>query len=290
MPDRQSNPPSKVTLEDLLHLKRAERPAPEFWAEFERDLRQKQLAALVARRSWWHELSAAYRKFGRLRLPLGAAAVAALSFVSLRYYAAPGVNSLLAVNGYPVHQPAIGTPARAPAVERPVVPTALAHLGAADEPTATAAMTNSTAPTAAPRGVAGEAAMPISWAEDFVENRPVRSDLTPSARSIAVNLAAVVVTEPELVDAVARPLGFEERAMPAARGRRTAEILPTAAAVTEPRRARLLAALGAAGVYAPEPSAPEHAKRSVLRYLAEDGWDRSMSRLEAEGDKLSIKF
>ena len=36
-----------VSLEDLLRLKRAERPAPEFWVQFERELRAKQLAALV---------------------------------------------------------------------------------------------------------------------------------------------------------------------------------------------------------------------------------------------------
>jgi hypothetical protein len=52
----------------------------------------------------------------------------------------------------------------------------------------------------------------------------------------------------------------------------------------------LLAALGTAFAYSPEPSAPEHAKRSVIRYLAEDGWDRSISRLEAGGDRLSIRF
>jgi len=50
MSDHRFNPPSRVTLEDLLCLKRAERPPPEFWSEFERELRQKQLAALVERR------------------------------------------------------------------------------------------------------------------------------------------------------------------------------------------------------------------------------------------------
>jgi hypothetical protein len=72
--------------------------------------------------------------------------------------------------------------------------------------------------------------------------------------------------------------------------RHIAEALPTATAATEPRRARLVAALGTAFAYSPEPSAPEHAKRSVSRYLAEDGWDRSISRLEAGADRLSIRF
>ena len=96
--------------------------------------------------------------------------------------------------------------------------------------------------------------------------------------------------EPELLEAASRSLSFEDRAMPAARVRHIAEALPTATAATEPRRARLVAALGTAFAYSPEPSAPEHAKRSVSRYLAEDGWDRSISRLEAGADRLSIRF
>jgi hypothetical protein len=67
-------------------------------------------------------------------------------------------------------------------------------------------------------------------------------------------------------------------------------MLPTAVAVTEQRRSRLLAALVSDGTYAPEPSAPEHVRRNVIRRLAEDGWDRSMSRLQAEADHLSIRF
>jgi hypothetical protein len=130
----------------------------------------------------------------------------------------------------------------------------------------------------------------IPWLSDVLENRADTSGLTPSARTIAANLATAALMEPELVDAVARPRGFEERAMPAAYRRHTAELLPTAAAVAEPRRARLLASLDSAGAYIPEPSAPEHAKRSVTRYLAQEGWDRSISRLEAEGNRLSIKF
>ena len=115
----------------------------------------------------------------------------------------------------------------------------------------------------------------IPWLGDVLDDRASSADLTPSARSIAVHLAAAAAIEPELVDAVAHPLGFEERAMPAARPRHTAELLPTAAAVTESRRARLLAALGSAGVYAPEPSAPEHARRSVLP-LSHGGWMGSL--------------
>jgi hypothetical protein len=92
-----------------------------------------------------------------------------------------------------------------------------------------------------------------------------------------------------LVDA-SHSIGFEDRSISAFRPRRIAEALPTAVAVTESRRSRLMAALGSAGVYAPELTAPERATRSVIRHLADDGWDRSMSRLQAQADHLSIRF
>lgn len=78
----------KVSLEELLRLKRAERPAPEFWARFEQDLRAKQLAAIVEKRPWWValRLPLATRVLSRwtVQLPLAAAAVLALSFVVVR--------------------------------------------------------------------------------------------------------------------------------------------------------------------------------------------------------------
>jgi hypothetical protein len=47
MPDPTSNPPPKVTLEDLLRLKRHERPRPEFWSRFDQELRSRALRAFV---------------------------------------------------------------------------------------------------------------------------------------------------------------------------------------------------------------------------------------------------
>jgi hypothetical protein len=290
MSDHRFNPPSRVTLEDLLRLKRAERPPPEFWSEFERELRQKQLAALVERKSWWHELAAAYSRFGKLRLPLGATAVLALSFLTIRYYSQPGGEPQLIAGGSPANQTVALTAARPPDDAKPLATAPLAREPAPEAQTSVGSVHGMALAAEVPPAASGQVSAVIPWLGDVLDNRAGTSDLTPSARTIAVNLATVAVIEPELVDTLARPRGFEERAMPAMRTRHTAEVLPTAAAVTEPRRARLLASLGAAGIYAPELSAPEHAKRSVNRYLAQDGWDRSISRLQAEGDHLSIKF
>lgn len=74
---------SKVSLETLLRLKRAEKPSPDFWKNFESELRQKQLTALVQKRRWWHEMSILLNR--RFYLPAGAAAICALTLVSFRH-------------------------------------------------------------------------------------------------------------------------------------------------------------------------------------------------------------
>ncbi len=76
-PTKQST--KAVTVEDLLRLKRAERPAAEFWSQFDDALRAKQLAAIVERRPWWRiEFRGVAAGLARLRVPVGLAAVAVL--------------------------------------------------------------------------------------------------------------------------------------------------------------------------------------------------------------------
>ena len=77
-----------VEIEDLLRLKRAERPPAEFWNEFERALRAKQLAALVGRRPWWQTLPRVLVSWRRAGIPIGATAVAAITFYSLNHHRA----------------------------------------------------------------------------------------------------------------------------------------------------------------------------------------------------------
>jgi hypothetical protein len=77
-----------VTVEDLLRLKQSERPAPEFWNQFERELRAKQLAAIIEKRPWWVtlRLPQAMRYAARFQALVGAAAVMALSLVAVPEY------------------------------------------------------------------------------------------------------------------------------------------------------------------------------------------------------------
>ena len=81
------NAPEKkrpVTLEDLLRLKRVERPSPEFWTRFESELRAKQLAAIIGKQPWWRRISAA--SFTRRRVPIGASAALALGAIVVAQY------------------------------------------------------------------------------------------------------------------------------------------------------------------------------------------------------------
>jgi hypothetical protein len=289
MPDPLSKVPSRITVEDLLRLKRAERPPLQFWTEFERELRQKQLAALVERKPWWHELGAFPGRFSWLRVPVGATAVLALTLLSVRQYSYSSGRSLVVPERKAASlSPTLPVSAAYRPVENPRAASS-AHVAVAEEHTVTKSLkSNDPVPETrqvTPREIAGLVSR--IGESDFVV---IPSEHEALSGSIAIQLATAGPVEPALVDATARTIGFEDRSISTPRPRRTAELLPTAVAMTEQRRTRLLAALGSAGTYAPEPSAPERARRSVIRYLAEDGWDRSMSRLQADGDRLSIRF
>ncbi len=73
-----------ITIEDLLRLKRAERPPAEFWTTFDRELRAKQLSALVAKRPWWQTMPKTFPRIFRYRIALSTTAVAALTLISMR--------------------------------------------------------------------------------------------------------------------------------------------------------------------------------------------------------------
>lgn len=101
-----------VTVEDLLRLKRCEQPAPEFWESFDQQLRAKQLAALVEKRSLWQRLPSFAFRWYRWAVPLGAAGALALTWVSLGEPETPAT------------QPALASPATAKiAVAAPAAPT-----------------------------------------------------------------------------------------------------------------------------------------------------------------------
>jgi len=291
MSDRHSSQSKRVTLEDLLRLKKAEQPSPEFWTNFERSMRERQLAALVERKPWWHWFALSYERVGQLRLPLGTAAALAVAFAAVRYLpenespSAPVARENLAALPLRAAVPVAVSeaPLRALAAVAAPVQVTPAPVSASDARLTEVAVDK-------PAGAAVQDSEQIPWMNARFGSRGDLAALVPSIQTPPANLLTVGLPETSLSDNSSRTLGFEERGLPVMPAKHTAEVLPTAAAASESRRARLLAALSAASSYAPEPAVPERARREVIRYLSEDGWDRSMSRLEAAGNHLSIKF
>jgi hypothetical protein len=260
-----------VTLEDLLRLKRAERPAAEFWDRFDRELRTKQLAALVERTPWWKRLPQLASVFLR-PLPLGAAAVLALSFVTLREYRAPA----------PVSTPVAAT-AVVPAEE--VAATTSIHI----EPVAPLVADAAVLPVYDTRPEEVPATVALNETETAVPADPSvrRVSLLGSVAEaqVAANLAAVQAAEP----AITRSLlggtrGFETRALPA----RSPTVDPLAQMThpSEARRARIQSAMAMM-------SSLELPSRTATRVTSQISNDRLYDqnhRLEGSGNQLSFKF
>jgi hypothetical protein len=76
----ESNQPPKVTLEDLLRLKRHERPAPEYWARFDRELRERALRVMVQPEPWGLRWSRALMARAAPLMMAGATAALAMAF------------------------------------------------------------------------------------------------------------------------------------------------------------------------------------------------------------------
>lgn len=259
---------TKVTLEDLLRVKRAERPPVQFWAEFEREMRSKELAAIVEPRPWWAPLIRVGARVSRHQLPIGAAAVLALSFVTVREYRTyepdPAFRSELARRAADVET--TGSLPTAPKNEtafrsRPVESSRVATI---------------VAPDAVIQAATGQRSHAAPLAEQAVNREP-----TPSARYIAANLAAVQAADPGIVD---------EAFGPAVRRVEDAEPMrdPLAqiSAPGETRRSRLLSTALPVMATAVSISTSDR----VARRLTEDRLYDSISRVGVRGDRVAIKF
>lgn len=104
MPKDHSQP-SKLTLENLLELKRRERPPEAFWNEFDARLREKQLAALIPVDSGWARWFGGFGRVAKFGLPIAAVAAVAVAFVSIERQAWQG--SSVTVDGSEVADRAI---------------------------------------------------------------------------------------------------------------------------------------------------------------------------------------
>jgi hypothetical protein len=263
MSDKNNRPP--VTIEDLLQLKRAERPSQEFWVRFEGELRQKQLAALLDRRPWWQ--SAAHLFAGRrIFVPVGAAAALVLTLGSMRYFAPEQVASAKP----PGMVPTIATVEKSEAFAVSVAPAVVAtHV-------APAAVVRNDEPQPAPV-IALSSNLPERATELVLWN-------TRTADASAANLVRVDQAETSEV--------VNDRFFAAVSQLQKPDVtpadLPAVTAATS-KRSRLLAQFGER-YYAPEPQAPKSVRDRVTRQLADTDFNDRFSRIGVKGDQVSLKF
>jgi len=274
-----------VTLEDLLRLKRAERPAPSFWLEFDRELRAKQLAALVVERPWWRTLPArAIAGVARYHLPMGASAILALTFLSVREYRTAVPEAGLAT---PVLE--FSTQPRPESPDGNVIEIASVRDAAPDvRPVATVA---EQLRLGAGEGSSGEEIRPVSAMVALIggteENGAI---LSPSARSISEIFSgaqeiASVFGNRTLMAAASQ--GFESRVLPARQP--VVDPLAQMKAPSDVRRARYLGTALPA-IASAKPVAARSSERLASRIADQRLYESGVSRLGLGGDRLMVKF
>jgi hypothetical protein len=203
-------PRSKITIEDLLRVKRAERPPAEFWVRFEQELRAKQLAAIVEKRPWWRAVPHAFAGMARLHLPLGATAVLAITIFGIREYRRPSPGRQAADAAVASAMTPVANVESVPAASGPVeIASAMGSMGA--EPAVAK-------PVVASNVRPGEISQVISMLGTDAQASELQSDSRPSARFIAANLAMVQAPESDLLAPLSGALGFETRVLPARTG------------------------------------------------------------------------
>jgi len=263
-----------ITLEDLLRLKRAERPPAEFWNQFERELRAKQLAALVARRPWWRSLPQAFSGFRRYHLPLGATAILALTFIATREFrhATPAVVAPAVVSNAPVAENHI---AAAAPVDSLFVDDSAATAEIAGAPTAPLALSSPEENPAEPSRTAavfGESLTP--------------DPASPSARTIAANLAAAQAAAPSITRGLLTSArGFETRSLPVRSG--AIEPLAQMTSPADMRQAKFASALATSYSRGAPSRYDDRGPRNVPDERLYDG---AVRRFDAKADRLTLKL
>ncbi len=262
-----------VTIENILRLKRLERPPVEFWAEFEKELRAKQLSAIVQKRVWWKDAMQALAGLARYHVPIGASAALALAFFTVREYRSSSVALVPVIHARAAIAPVSVTPSHDDvAVSEAKVATVETKASVAAAPVETHAVAPMSASTSTPM-------VPL-----LVGSLASDSQMSPSARSIDINLAAARAAQPEVARRLMGPVeAFEARMMPTkaiAMNDPIAHLDPAA----EERRARLL------GTALPGSAVPAFASDKLASRLSDDRLYEQISRYSAVGDRLSLKF
>ncbi len=266
-----------VSVEDLLRLKRTERPAAESWIDFDRQLRAKQLAALLEKQPWWQGLMPfrAFSGFRRYYLPLGTTAVVAITFVSIRL-------------NQPVAPLAIAPEGRLSAIPVSVAPIA-PTLGGIAAGVANAPLETSTAVVSAAAEGLGSASVDSTKGvlTSFIPMLGVPSDEPAAAsfsRSVESGLVLTPVGEPLFTRTLAGTASrFEARAMSV---RSAVEPLHQITPPSERRGTRILTAMVS---MAAVENAMRTTERAASRLSEEQLYDQ-IHRFGAHGAGVNVKF
>jgi hypothetical protein len=274
-----------ITIEDLLRMKRAERPPVEFWTEFDRKLRAKQLAALVEKRPWWQRLPGAFGSLRRYRMPLGACAIVGATVLSVRHYQTP--SAVMPMEAAPA----------------PVVAAAASLGGAPEIPVDRIDQSERQSPISGPAVTVAQHEVPVASTVPAIASdvatpselsrmislggaavEPDMEPQSPAARHIAANLAAVQAAEPVVTRGLLRgSTGFEARALPA---KVAIDPLQQMTPPSDTRRSRLLTAMVST---ASLDTSARPTERAASRIAEERLYDQD-TRFGARGDRFNVKF
>lgn len=226
-----SRPP--VTVEDLLKLKRLERPGPEFWTRFERELRDRQLAAIVTPRPWWSPIAPAYCAFVRHRMAFASASLAILAVgVGYRTWSLANARSIVAPA--PMSEVASAAPAPSGPVAVAVAeaePTRSSPVAQADEAPAPVRVVR--LPARSPNMLLAQS-YPLVTNPDDVPSAPVAADrFGVITRSLALGLGAAQLA------AIPATRGFASEGPSVAEAAPVTDPLTQMASPAEERRSRL---------------------------------------------------
>ncbi len=269
-----SNHRSKVTIEDLLHLKRAERPAAEFWTGFERELRQKQLAALLEKRPWWQDLPQLFAR--RAYLPVGATAILAFTLVSVKYSTLPAPVARMDGAIEAAHAVAVNHSDESLATRAAVAPVSSPLVNRREPPAVEVGEHTLVQAGGSQASARTEEHSPIVAA-------PISPE-TPSARSIAANFARMEQSEPDLFNSVlGSRLSSRAHVQPA-----PGPVLELASLSNNAsKRSRLLARYDDHAL-SPELTAPEPVRERLSRRLGDAESGERFNRFGLKGDQDSL--
>ena len=278
MPPPEKRQPS---LDDLFALKRSEKPSPEFWDNFQAEFHVRQRAAAVEPKRWWFVLPRIMVGLSRYQMPVGAAAVLAVTFLSFREYREPGLEIAYTLTAPVQSEPNAAFEVRMEASD----------LVAVSAPEAASANVEEMS-TLLQRSGATDGASPVSlspmvvWA-GVAANRSdsMMSDLSPSERSIAANMAVVRAEQPQL----SHFMGGSQIQ------------LTTSAPVADPLSDVSLPTSAREPLFAYKPAGSEVAQADgdesgpdihsrIASRLSDDLLYDSVRRLTAGGDRLTLKF